>query len=444
MSSLLLSRRLKIALAALLPLYLSGCSNNSIPTPTPTPSNPFANVVFIGDSLTAGFQNGSLLDTQQPNGYANLVAVQAKAAITLPLIAPPGAPAVLKLLSTSFPPVVMAESGTTTGRDNPTQQPTDLAVPGHMLHDVINYAPPVLATSDEDLITDLVLGFPIGNTKPQLAEAVALKPSTIFVWAGNDDALQADESGTPTTMTSISSFTTDFTQLMTTLKSQTTANIVVANIPDVTAIPYMTPAATIISEVAALTGLPAVAVGPALGISSGDLVNASGLAAIEAQLKTIAGGGAPTPLPGSDVLTAAEIVTVQSTIASYNQVIQQQATAVGATLVDMHAYFATLSAGVTINSYNATDTFLGGLFGLDGIHPTNTGYALLANQFIAALNTKFMLSIAAVNVSQVAAADPYFGPNIKPAFVTAIPVTAALRSDELITGFKQTTLGSNR
>jgi phospholipase/lecithinase/hemolysin len=245
-------------------------------------------------------------------------------------------------------------------------------------------------------------------------------------------------------MTSISSFTTDFTQLMTTLKSQTTANIVVANIPDVTAIPYMTPAATIISEVAALTGLPAVAVGPALGISSGDLVNASGLAAIEAQLKTIAGGGAPTPLPGSDVLTAAEIVTVQSTIASYNQVIQQQATAVGATLVDMHAYFATLSAGVTINSYNATDTFLGGLFGLDGIHPTNTGYALLANQFIAALNTKFMLSIAAVNVSQVAAADPYFGPNIKPAFVTAIPVTAALRSDELITGFKQTTLGSNR
>jgi hypothetical protein len=146
MSSLLLSRRLKIALAALLPLYLSGCSNNSIPTPTPTPSNPFANVVFIGDSLTAGFQNGSLLDTQQPNGYANLVAVQAKAAITLPLIAPPGAPAVLKLLSTSFPPVVMAESGTTTGRDNPAQQPTDLAVPGHMLHDVINYAPPVLAT----------------------------------------------------------------------------------------------------------------------------------------------------------------------------------------------------------------------------------------------------------------------------------------------------------
>jgi hypothetical protein len=223
---------------------------------------------------------------------------------------------------------------------------------------------------------------------------------------------------------------------MTTLQG-TGATIVVANIPDVTQIPYMTPAPVLAAAIAAQAGLSASAVQAGLGLGNGDLVNGQGLADTETEVQGLATGGKLTPLPDGDVLTAAEIVTVQSTIASYNQVIQQQATAVGATLVDMHTYFGTLQAGVSINGYTATTAFLGGLFGLDGIHPTNTGYALLANQFIAALNAKFGSSIATVNVGTVAASDPYFGPNIKPLFRTPIPVAAAQRSDDLIRGRKK-------
>jgi lysophospholipase L1-like esterase len=428
------------ALALMLPALLTGCgwfgNNNSGTAGTNPSSGPYTNVVFIGDSLTAGFQNGSLLDTQQPNGYPSLIAKQAGFAITLPLIAPPGAPAVLQLYTTTFPPVVKAESGTTTGRDNPTAQPTNLAVPGHTLDNVINYSPPVIPTSDEDIITDFVLAFPVGNTKSQLAEAVALKPTTIFVWAGSDDALQADESGMPSSMTSLSSFTSDYTQLMTTLKG-TGANIIVANVPDVTAIPYMTPAPVLAAAIAAATSLPAATIQAGLGLGNGDLVNGQGLTDTETEVQGLSTGGKLTPLPDGDVLTAAEVATVQSTVTSYNQVIQQQATAVGATLVDMHSYFATLQAGVTINGYTATTVFLGGLFGLDGIHPTNTGYALLANQFIAALNTKFSSSIATVSVATVASTDPYFGSNIKPVLRIPIPVAAARRSDDLITGWKK-------
>ncbi len=421
-------------------LFLVACggsssSNTTSSTSSPAASNPFATTVFLGDSLTAGYQNGSLLDTQQPNGYASLIAQQAGFAITLPLIAPPGAPAVLELTSTGFPPGIQAESGTTTGRDNGSAQPTDLAVPGHKLHDLLNDAPTATPTSDEDIITDLVLGFPLGNTNTQIQEAVSLKPTTVFLWIGNDDALQADESGDPTSMTAVSSFTSDFTQLMTTLQG-TKANLFVANIPDVTAIPYLTPAATVIADLATATGQSAAAIGVGLGINTGDFVNATGLSDIESQLPAISQGGAPTALPGNAVLTAAEVATVQATINSYNQVIQQQASAAGATLVDMHSYFATLSAGVSINGVNATESFLGGLFGLDGIHPTNTGYALLANQFLAATNAKLSLSTATVNVSAVAAKDPYFPPNIKPVSptLTRIPAAAALRSDQLITG----------
>ncbi len=452
-------RMLSVSVAMLFAVLLSGCGGGSgsssttttpAPTPTPTPAptpatSPYTSVVFLGDSLTAGFQNGSLLDTQQPHGYASLIATQANFSVTLPLIAPPGAPAVLQLLSTNFPPVIQQAPGVTTGRDNPTAQPTNLAVPGHKLHDLINDAPALVPVSDEDIITDLVLGFPVGNTNTQLAGAVALKPSTVFLWIGNDDALAADTHGDPSAMTSIASFTADFTQLMTTLKG-TGANLVVANIPDVTAIPYLTPASEVANEFQSLSGVSGSApiVEKLLGVSDGDLINAQGLEDVETALKQVQAGQTPTTLPlaAGDVLTAAEVVTVQATVNSYNQVIQQQAQANGATVVDLHAYFASLAGGITIGGVQATPSFLGGLFGLDGIHPTNTGYALVANQFIAALNTKFSSSLATVDVTAVSQSDPYFGPNIKATGDKAtgavrIPTVAARRSDQLVDGFRK-------
>jgi hypothetical protein len=74
----------------------------------------------------------------------------------------------------------------------------------------------------------------------------------------------------------------------------------------------------------------------------------------------------------------------------------------------MHAYFASLQSGIAVNGKTITTAFLGGIFGLDGIHPTNTGYALVANQFIAALNTSLALSIPPVDVDSVGAKDPLF------------------------------------
>jgi phospholipase/lecithinase/hemolysin len=435
--------RYRPAAATLLLTLLTGCGGSTTtppvtaPTPAPTPAptaaaNPFTNVVFIGDSLSAGFQNGSLLDTQQPHGFASLIAQQANFPITLPLIAPPGYPAVYQLISAGFPPNIQQEPGTTTGRDNPTIQPSDLAVPGHLLHDLINTAPLATPLTGQEAITSLVLGFPVGNTNTQLQEAIALKPSTLFVWIGSDDALGALGSGMPSTMTSLAAFTADYTQLITTLKAQSTANLVVANIPDVTLIPYLTPASEIISLVSTQTGLPTAEVGTLLGLVSGDLVNAAGLQAIEADLSA---NQIAAPLTDAEFLTPSEIATIETNIDSYNQVIAQQVSAAGGTLVDIHSYFPTLTAGVTIDGYTATSTYLGGLFGLDGIHPTNTGYALLANQFLLALNSRFSLSLPPVNVSQVAANDPYFGANIQPTGqLLHIPVKLALQADQLITG----------
>ena len=415
-----LSPAMPDALAAL--LCIAGCGGTSnvatsppapVTPPTAQAPNPLASVVFLGDSLTSGYQNGSLLDSQQVHGYANLVATQAGFPITLPLIAPPGLPAVLTLEGLGLPPQLGQESGVSTGRDNPTAQATDLAVPGYKVHDVI-YTTPSASPGTEPSLTQLILGEPPGNLKSELDEAIALAPSTVILWIGTNDALISAGNGTTTLLTALPDFTTDYTLLMSKLKG-TNAHLIVANVPDVTKCVCLTPALEVTAAVASDTGLTQASAGQQLGIGSGDLVTLSGLGDVEAEVSGYKAGKALTPLTDTDVLSAAEVVTVQAAVTGFNQAIAQQVAAVGGTLVDISSFNNSLSAaGVTINGYNATLVYLGGLIGLDAVHPTNTGYALLANQFIAAINTSLGLKVAAVNVSQVAAADPYFGPNIKP------------------------------
>ena len=120
----------------------------------------------------------------------------------------------------------------------------------------------------------------------------------------------------------------------------------------------------------------------------------------------------------------------------YNSAISQEVSAVGGILIDIHSYFQTLQSGIVINNYKANPGFLGGLFSLDGVHPTNTGYALVANQFIDALNSTANTNITEVNVSAVAAADPLFGLNVTPGEAVGIPLNAARRIDALIKGCK--------
>jgi lysophospholipase L1-like esterase len=407
-----------VALAASL-LGLASCSSSSSSTPastTPTPAQVanagnFTTTVFLGDSLTAGYQSASLLDTAEVHGWAPLFAAQAGFPITQALIAYPGAPATLLLQSVS-PLVLTTAPGTTTGRDNPATQVTDLAVPGAYLNDIANTVPLAQPTTAQEQINQLVLGFPglgLGEDYSQATFAVNAKPTTIFLWAGNNDALVADLTGTPNSMTSVSDFTSEYAALIRELTLQTSAHLVLGNVPDVTLVPYLQPAALILAEYSAATGYPVATLSVLFGITAGDYVTPEGLTEITAILT----GKQTTPLSDAGVLTAAEVVTVQANVTAYNQVIAAQAKIAGATLVDINALFNTIAAnGLTINGYTGTNAFLGGFFSLDGIHPTNTGYAVVANTFIDAVNASSKTTIADVNLAAVAAADPLWPPTL--------------------------------
>ncbi|MGH7342398.1 MAG: SGNH/GDSL hydrolase family protein, partial [Candidatus Rokuibacteriota bacterium] len=209
-------------------------------------------LVVVGDSLSAGFQNGSLHADHQPNSYASLVARQAGVSLSLPLIAPPGIPNVLILVDPGPPPVVGQAPGVSSGRVDPSIQPMNLAVPGHTVRDALEARPDLdLAT---DPLGDLVLGFPglfAGVSRSQVEWTDALAPTTVLAWLGNNDALGAALGGDITTLTPIADFRAAYREVMRRLTA-TGAAIVVANVPDVTVIPYFTP----VEAAAALVGVP--------------------------------------------------------------------------------------------------------------------------------------------------------------------------------------------
>src|SRR5207249_798046 len=198
---------------------------------------------------------------------------------------------------------------------------------------------------------------------------------TTRVWLGDQDARQAVIDGTDAALvTPVEDFKRAYRAVMKRLAA-TGAAMVVANIPDVTVIPYLTSA----EEVAAIVGLPLPVVGPLLGIDRGDFVTPDAFPLIPGILAV----PASAPLPGSVVLDAGEVETIRSAIRRFNAIIAHEAKETGAALVDIHGLLERATQeGILMGDRRLTTDFLGGLFSLDGIHPTNTGYAIIANEFI--------------------------------------------------------------
>ena len=98
------------------------------------------------------------------------------------------------------------------------------------------------------------------------------------------------------------------------------------------------------------------------------------------------------------VLDSSEVFLVDEAINSYNAVIIQKAAQYNLALVDMHAYFNSVKAGIKWNGADFNAVFVsGGFFSLDGYHPNQKGYALIANEFIKAINSKYKSVIPTVN-----------------------------------------------
>lgn len=101
--------------------------------------------------------------------------------------------------------------------------------------------------------------------------------------------------------------------------------------------------------------------------------------------------GVTLPLEDKWVLTPEEQAEIKAATDAYNETIKTVAEAKGYAFVDFNAILQEASTtGLEFGRYNMnTSLITGGLIGLDGIHLTSRGYALMANKMLAAIDAAY-------------------------------------------------------
>jgi hypothetical protein len=97
-------------------------------------------------------------------------------------------------------------------------------------------------------------------------------------------------------------------------------------------------------------------------------------------------------------LIESEVKLLDDAINNYNQIIIKKANEYGFALADMNQFFTKVKSGIKWNGADFNLDFVsGGFLSLDGYHPNQKGYALIANEFIKAINLKYNATIPQTN-----------------------------------------------
>ncbi len=332
----------------------------------------------IGDSLGEGDQSANAFTLSQPQTYLNYVATQAGFPFVQPLIS-----------STS---VGFVGSSVGRARIDTSTDPDDLAVSGAKISDILNTTASKLGGRE----VDLVLPPYYGMSQIQIVEQV--KPLVVFCWAGNDDVinyvLDFSNLNNPSGITPLTQFTSEYQSLMSRLKA-VGAKVVVANIPDITKVAFLFDNNDVTKYLGKNYNLPQGSV-TTLG------------AVILIKLGVDSDSVLSNP---AYVLSASQLTNIQTQITAYNQAISQAAAAEGFPVVNAYGIVQSeISSPVTIEGITINTHFNGGAFSLDGIHPSDTGYALFANAFIKTANATYGSTIPVISQAGEVAifnADPF-------------------------------------
>ncbi len=113
---------------------------------------------------------------------------------------------------------------------------------------------------------------------------------------------------------------------------------------------------------------------------------------------------------------AAKVAAVDTQVAAYNQaLVAAFAAYANLHLVDVFTLTDTAAQGIDVGGEHLTLAHLGGLLSLDDFHFTDTGYAYLANAFIAAINQATSRTIPAIDLVAVHATDALSPSALRPA-----------------------------
>jgi lysophospholipase L1-like esterase len=390
------------AFAAL--LATTGCGKlDPIAAPEPvTGQADFTRYVAIGTSVSMGIQNAGLVDEFQRTSFPALLAERVGAngdSFVQPLVASPGIPPVLELtgVTPNGLPILTPRPGAPPAAPyvpRPANGYHNLGISGAVVANAL------AKTSGDDptFYFDLVLQ----GQGTMIRQCLAQDPTFVTVELGVNDAVRClIGGGDPGLLLSPAAFEAEYDQVMDSLAlGAPDAKLALFNVPDVTRIPYAT-AISVVQRIPASPTTPEVIF--RLRDASGPLPD-SALVLLEAAPFVQNGYGSPAPgappLPDSLVITVTERRAIAQAAAGYSAAIARAAAAHGAALVDEAALFdGAYRNGVSVGGASYTFTYLsGGLFSLDGVHPSSLGQGLLANEAIAAINRTFGATIAPVDL----------------------------------------------
>ncbi|HEU5358641.1 MAG TPA: SGNH/GDSL hydrolase family protein [Gemmatimonadales bacterium] len=396
----------------------AGCfSNEKLNSPSaPTGGTLFSRMVFMGNSITAGFQSAGINDSTQRQSYAFLVAQAAGAPYYYASLQGRGCPAPFDDNSTQH----RVGGGGPTDCDlrAPTPLPwlSNVAVPGARTVETFdNFATPVSASN---ALTTFILG---GRTQVQAMRAA--NPTLVTVWIGANDVLasltNSGNPGTPLAVTPSDSFNAEYDILAAQLDSSG-AKVVLIGVPNVTDIPYTSPGAIYWC----LKNAPAC--GPAFGASSpfpptfAVTLSCAPGAAVPGEVgdSILVPWTVGVPLIGAaalgqsdtldcandlQVVTAAEHDGLNAAVDADNAKISAVAAAHHWAYFDPNPTLLALKAdptkvapfpslpGTTGNP--GPNVLFGSMFTLDGVHPSAAAHKIIADSLVATINTAYGTSV---------------------------------------------------
>lgn len=449
-------------------LTFIGCEDRSdltAPSAPSTGSADFTKLVSIGNSLTAGYQNSSLYQSGQENSFAKLIADQVGTSFAVPYISEPGIPARLYVNSLydaqgNLSPDIKSKEGLGSPLNLDYAAPyNNLGIPGAIIYDVIDetdFAAKSTARANpyfQIVLRNQALGASI------LKQAINLQPTLLTLWIGNNDVLGYATSGgtrgtdiTGTLPTDVNVFNTLYTQIIGgLLQANPNLKIATANIPNIKAIPFFTTVGARVAQAitAAQAANPQV---QGLVYFMGDNVTfnvatPADLASYKVLLTLVSspaaakigqpfnwyetvGASVPpnvdvnfpfgvtpqNPWPNAYILDQVEIGNVETATTAFNQTIANTVAANpnNMVLVNIFSEFNVIASKsgpsgegyVTQGVRVKADFISGGLFSLDGVHPTNLGHGIVANMFINAINAKWGASIPEVSIASLSGGVP--------------------------------------
>lgn len=403
----------------------------------------FTRYVAIGNSLTAGMSDGALTAEGQSNSYPNMLAEQFKQVggglFNIPYLdegaGNDGNNNPRRILGFVLPcnsatpslaPIYDPAGFTALNKVKTTGPFNLIGVPGARAIDADN--------SIYSFINPFLSRFSSApGVGTMLSEAMKVNATFFTLWLGSNDVLSYAISGAVPPVNILSPMLSDTSQVRVAISNladsltKNGAKGAIANVPDIISIPFFNTIAwngvvlrkgqaDTLNMLYAANGLGSIVWHEgANGFLITDSTAAPFVRHATAQdhilLSTPAdslrcgqwGISPAKPLKDAYVLDADEISIINIYTAKYNAAISATATLYDLALVDMNTYLKSVKSGIIYNGVELNASFIsGGAFSLDGIHPNARGYALIANEFIRSINTKYGATVPLVDATKYA------------------------------------------